>query len=212
MSFLRKEISLKKRGLELSVSFFVILILTIIIFAGSLYFLRQFYTATETLRQELDRDTEAQLQALIRDGSIVAVPLNKATLARGKGATFWVGVQNILNQQKNFGIDVSLSNAYTPEEEIIQEADRQFITQNWVLVTLGPHVIKNNEFKAIPARIVVGSTIAPSVPTPPGTYSFNVCVWDMSEYGNTPPGLCGDYAPNQPWYTGKVYKIFVEVP
>ncbi|MBI4150989.1 hypothetical protein HY492_02580, partial [Candidatus Woesearchaeota archaeon] len=162
-----------KRGFELSIGFFVILILTIIIFAGSLFFLRQFYTSTEEFRDEIDRDTESQIQALIRDGSIVAIPINKATLPPGKGASFWVGIQNVLDEEKQFGMTVAFSKAFTPLEEQILEADPSYIGPHWALYSEGPHAIKNNDFTNIPIRVVVGSEIAQGVPVKKGTYAFN---------------------------------------
>ncbi|MBI4145610.1 hypothetical protein HY493_05405 [Candidatus Woesearchaeota archaeon] len=201
-----------KRGFELSIGFFVILILTVIIFAGSLWFLRQFYTTTEEFRQELDRDTEAQLVSLIRDGNIVAIPLNKARLSRGKGATFWLGVQNVLGRNSEFGVSVEFSKGFDAQETEIMETSPVYITNNWVLYSPGPHAIKNNDYQAIPIRVVVGDSIADNAPTPQGTYSFNVCVWDVSQYGATPPGTCDANSDLSVWYTKKIYKIFVEVP
>ena len=198
--------------MELTVGFFVILTLTVIIFAGSLYFLRQFYTATETVRQQIDQDTESQILSLIRDGNVVAIPINKARLPAGNGASFWVGTQNILGEEKDFGLIVTFSKAFDSNEEQILQADPAYITQRWVLYSAGPHTIKNNDYKAIPVHIVAGDTIADSVNTPPGTYSFNVCLWDTSQYGTVAPGDCGISGANDVWYTGKVYKIFVEVP
>ncbi len=201
-----------RRGMELTVGFFVILILTVIIFAASLYFLRQFYTSTDTFREAIDRDTESQIQALIRDGSVVAIPINKATLSEGNGASFWVGIQNILDKEKQFGMNVQFSKAFTPLEEQILEADPDYISSHWALYSEGPNVIKNNEFKTFPVRIVVGSEITPGVPTKPGTYAFNVCLWDIDEYGESAPADCGVSSANEVWYTRKIYKIFVVVP
>lgn len=204
---------MNKRGMELTIGFFVILILTIVIFAGSLYFLRQFYTSTEQFRQEIDRETESELQALIRDGSIVAIPMNKATLSEGKGASFWLGIQNVLDEEKQFGVDVSFSKAFTQNEEPIIEADPFYINNNWVLFNAGPHVIKNGAFSPVPIRLNAGTEMATGVRTIPGTYTFNVCVWDAST-SSSPPGNCGESSSYdlQNWYTGKIYKIFIVVP
>ncbi len=208
----RRQTHHSKRGFELSIGFLVILILTIVIFAGSLFFLRQFYTTTEEFRDEIDRDTESQIQALIRDGSIVAIPINKASVPPGKGASFWVGIQNVLDEEKQFGMVVAFSKAFTQLEEQILEADPSYISPNWALYSEGPHTIKNNDFKAIPVRIVVDSNIAQGVPVKKGTYAFNVCLWDVAQYGASAPGDCSSGSQNDVWYTRKVYKIFIEVP
>ena len=68
---------MNKKALELSITFIVLLIISITIFAGSLFFLQKFYkTATET-REAIDRQTEAEIRALLRGGSPVAIPLAK---------------------------------------------------------------------------------------------------------------------------------------
>ncbi|HSU73032.1 MAG TPA: hypothetical protein VLJ21_04240 [Candidatus Binatia bacterium] len=189
----------------------VILIMTLIIFVGSLYFLKQFYSATTSFRDEIDRNTDEQMRQILRDGSIVAIPLNKATIPVGKGESFWVGIQNIKGAEKDFGITVEFSKAFTPLEAPIATANGQYINPHWILYNSGPHTIKNNDYKAIPVHIVVDHNMDEGVSLEKGTYSFNVCVWDATEYGPTAPGVC-DGTSTQVWYTNKVYKIFVEVP
>lgn len=197
-----------KRGFQVSIGMMVILILTLIIFMGSLYFIRQFYSATEEFRTTIDENTEEQLKALIRDGSIVAIPINKVKLNRGDGDVFGIGIQNILKEQKDFGLKVQFSSAFTQQEEPIF-AIESYIDENWILYDPGPHAIQNNEFKSIPIAIVVGDSADGSARTEDGIYSFNVCVWDMGLHG---PDI-GDCAVGNTltYPQGKVFKIFVEV-
>lgn len=201
---------MNKRGMELSVGFMVILIITIIIFAGSLYFLRQFYVTTTEFREEIDRDTEEQLLALMRDGSIVAVSMNKATLPVGKGDYFWIGIQNLLGAEKDFGLVVEFSNAFSPTETRITSADGTFINDRWIAYNPGPHAIKNNDHASIPIRIVVNREMNSGVTIEKGTFVFNVCVFDATE-SQVAPGPC-DGTNLDLWYTKKIYKIFIEVP
>ena len=200
---------MKKRGFQISIGMMVILILTIIIFIGSLYFIRQFYVQTEEFRTTIDENTQAQLEALIRDGSIVAIPINKAKLNRGSGATFGLGIQNILKEQRDFKIKVQFSKAFTLDEVLIDQADGSYINENWILYSTAPVTIQNNEFKSVPIAIVVGeSTDYSQTRTEDGIYSFNVCVWDtsvVSDIGECAPGVQNTYPNN------KVFKIFVEV-
>jgi hypothetical protein len=208
-----------KRGFEMSISFMVILIMCIIIFTGSLYFLKQFYSQTTKLREEIDRDTESQLQSLMRDGSVVAIPVNKAHLAVGKGQVFWIGIQNILGAQQDFGMAVAFSSAYSETGEKI-DADGRYMNPNWVLYSAGPHMIPNNDFKAVPVSITVGNQIGEDPGDPrnrlkPGTYSFNVCIYKFSDYSpESAVDSCAATGPSgtlETWYTHKVYKLFVEV-
>jgi len=198
-----------KRGFQLSIGMMVILIITLIIFIGSIYFIRQFYTATEEFRKDIDENTESQLRALIRDGSIVAVPINKATLKRGSGESFWIGIQNILKEQRDFGVKVQFTGAFDQEEIPIDEVVDQYIDENWVIYSSGPHTIQNNEFESVLVGIVVGETVDGNFKTPDGIYSFNVCVWDWTTHGSD-IDIC-DRGSDQLYPPNKVFKIFVEV-
>ncbi len=208
-----------RRGFELTVSFFVILTLTVIIFAGSLYFLRQFYVSTTTFRDAIDRDTDAQLQALLRDGSIVAIPINKAAVKVGNGKSFWVGIQNVLGHEQQFGVTVTYTRAFDAQENPIPGDDPSFINSHWLVYNSGPHTIKNDDFGEVPVRIVVDREISGGVALKPGTYAFNVCVFRIGtdpaqkEYQLSNPPDCGTGGTPvdvTQFYTGKVYKIFVD--
>ena len=198
-----------KRGFQLSIGFIVTLIITLVIFIGSIYFLGQFYSATEEFREEIDRNSEAELRALIRDGSIVAIPINKANLKISSGKSFWIGIHNILQDEKDFGVQVDWSGAYSHSGQEILEASAH-ITDTWVLYSEGPHIIPSNEFVPVPIRIVVGDTVDGTLRTPKGTYSFNVCVYDRAAL---PQGIgqCQSGINKELLYTNKIYTIFVEV-
>jgi len=209
-----------KRGFEVSIGFLVILIFTVIIFAGSIYFLFQFGQATSEIQGEIDRDTEAQLLTLMQDGSIVAVPFNKARLNIGKGKSFGVGIQNVEGAADNYGLAVAFSTAFDQNEDPLalssSPPDGSFINDNWVVYVEGPHRIDNNDYKAIPVYIQPDREMAQGSATVPGTYVFNVCVYDFDDMSPaSAESSCGFITTGSDlsaWYTKKVYKIFIEVP
>jgi hypothetical protein len=205
---------MNKKGIQLSVNFFVWLIIILVIFSGSLFFIRNFFTSAEDIKQSIDRETDAELQRLLRGGSIVSIPINKVNLKRGQQEIFWLGILNIDERSTDFTIDVKFAKAFTSDEEIIKETDANFIEENWVLASEGPHSISVNDYLPVGILVKVGDRMG-SKTTIKGTYVFNVCVYTKPIQGFN----CGDpftYKNQLPdteegLYTGKLYKMFVEV-
>ena len=200
-----------KKGFQLTATFLVILILTIVIFTGAIYFTQRFFSTAEQMRATIDRQTEAEIENLLfQEGSLVAMPLFKKSITRGKQDTFGLGIRNILEKTENFYVLVSFSKGFTLEEEVIPTTDSEYINTKWLLYNPGPYQIANNEFQMIPILTSVDLSMAEGVGTQTGTYSFNVCVIS----GVIPSGFdCGN--PPRPLppsiYGGKIYKIYVEV-
>ena len=200
-----------KKAFELTATFLVILILTIVIFTGAIYFTRRFFSTAEEMRASIDRETEAEIEALLyQQGSIVALPIFKKTVGRGRQTTFGLGVRNILERTENFYVLISLNRGYTPEEDIIQGPDAEYINTKWLLYNPGPYTIENNRLEMIPVLALADMNMAEGVVTERGIYSFNVCVIA----GVIPSGFdCSN--PPRPLppevYGEKVYKIYVEV-
>lgn len=200
-----------KKGFQLTATFLVILILTIVIFTGAIYFTQRFFSTAEEMRATIDRQTEAEIESLLfQEGSLVALPRFKKTIQRGKQGNFGLGVRNILEKTENFYVLVSFSRAFSPDEEVITTTDSDYIDTKWLLYNPGPYRIANNEFEMIPILANVDLSMAEGVSTQKGTYSFNICVIS----GTIPSGFdCS--SPPKPLppavYTGKVYKMYVEV-
>lgn len=81
-----------KKGIELSVNFIVMLILAIAVFAGGLMFATKFFTKAESMRQNLDSETERQIEKLLDSGSPVVLPISTREIFRNKYDTFGLGV------------------------------------------------------------------------------------------------------------------------
>ena len=199
-----------KKAFELTATFLVILILTIVIFTGAIYFTKRFFTTAEQMRGTIDKQTQAEIEALLyQQGSIVALPTFRKTVSRGKQTTFGLGVRNILEETKNFYVVVSFSKAFTPDEEIITGPDSPYIDSKWLLYHQGPYSIPNNKLEMIPILVNADLEMADALTTEKGIYSFNICVLVGQPLGfdcanpprPLPPHVYGD----------KIYKMYVEV-
>lgn len=86
---------MKKGAVQLSVNFLVIIIVSMAILSMGIVLTRKIFEGTDEMRIQLDRQTIAQLENMLDDGSILVAPLNKK-IAERKGPTiFGVGVRNI---------------------------------------------------------------------------------------------------------------------
>lgn len=196
-----------KRAMMLSMTFLVILIITVVIFGGSMYFTRKFFAVAEELKASIDVQTEAQIKALLDEGHLIAMPINLITIHRGDHANYGIGILNVVGHQSDFVISIEFNAAYTAEEEPIEDADGSWINDKWLLYSNGPHPVQNNDKGSVPVRVMVDSAMADGVATERGTYVFNVC----ADYQGDPENFnCKDKIPSE-YYSGKVYRLYVKV-
>lgn len=200
-----------KKGFQLTATFLVILIITLTIFIGSISFTKRFFTSAEQMRATIDRQTEAEIEALLyQEGSLIALPIFKKRVPRGQQTTFGVGVKNMLEKTENFYVFVKFSKGFDMNEEIILGTDGNYINSKWLLFHQGPYTIENNKLEMIPVMTLADLRMAEETNTMKGIYSFNVCV-----IAGPPPSGFDCARPPRPLppavYGGKVYKIYMEV-
>ena len=203
---------MNKKGFELSATVIVLLVITIVIFIGSLYFLRQFYTGAEQIKGEIERSTQEQIENLLRTGDLVAIPLNKKIIKKGNGAVFGLGIRNV-GAKKDFTVITNFYRAFEVDGKTEIPADPFYINDNWLLYSEGPYQLDSNELKLVPISVTVDDAIDDyGTSTRAGTYVFNVCVFtggvmmdcDLEAFKSN--GIPEDL------YSKKVYQIIAEVP
>ncbi|MBW3002759.1 hypothetical protein KY338_06385 [Candidatus Woesearchaeota archaeon] len=203
---------MNKKGFELSATVIVLLVITIVIFMGSLFFLKKFFYGAEEIKGEIERSTQEQIENLLRSGDLVAIPLNKKTIKKGNGAVFGLGIRNI-GAAKDFTVISNFFRAFEIDGKTDIPADPYYINDNWLLYSEGPYKLDSNELKLVPVSITVDHAIDDlGTSTKAGTYIFNVCVFkgdiaidcDLEMFKSTgfPEEL----------YNKKVYQMLVEVP
>ncbi len=202
--------------MELSIGLIVILILSVLIFSMSLYYLFTWFGRAEQLKAEIDKQTEEQILAALKTGNqLVAIPIAVQQVKRGNAATYGIGVRNIAAEGA-FSMATTFSGAYTPDGRTIT-VDETYLTEKWLgaFANTPTFRLRKNEQKVIPQLIKADLNIAQGAPTPKGDYVFNICVYDSGlRPDNTPPSECstGQYK-NDPtvFYTAKIYQVTVRV-
>lgn len=197
---------MNSKGITFSIGMIVMLILSVLIFSLSLYFLFDWFGEAESLQGEIDRQTQEQIEAALKTGNQrVAIPVSIKDVNRGSPVTFGVGVRNIL-AAKEFSMSLAFSSAYTPNGLKIA-AEPTWMEQKWLgnFRTIEPFTLKKNELRVIPVVIKADTNVGQSGVTKPGDYIFNVCVWDSP----APRQCVKDQLANA--YTGKIYQVTLRV-
>lgn len=106
-----------KKGLELQASFIVILTLSVAMMVIGMQFATRFFDKADTMRLHLDDATDQRIEALLDDGSKVAIPLNKKEVPKGESVTFGMGINNVLtiresDENNNFQIQIGGATRY----------------------------------------------------------------------------------------------------
>jgi len=207
---------MNKKAFEMSVGMIVIIILSVLIFSMSLYFVFKWFGSAEEFKAEIDKQTSEQIMAALQSGNqLVAIPIAIQQAKRGTSANFGVGVRNI-GVEKDFSLALSFSNAYLPDGKPI-DCDPEYVERNWLgsfsVSNLGK--LKKNEQKVFPFMVKADLNIASGKPAPKGDYVFNVCVYDMPlSVNNEPPAPCsvGQFSQSsEVFYTSKIYQVTVKV-
>jgi hypothetical protein len=196
---------MNKRGIEFSVGFLVGLIIAILIFSLSLYFVFKWFGEAEELKGDIDRQTQDRIMSTLKAGNQqVGIPISVVEVKRGDLATFGLGVRNIGNTA-DFSASVSFAGAYDEKGNQLA-VENQFITTNWLgqLSTIPLFTLNKNEMQVVPIIVKAGTQMGQGINTQKGDYVFNVCVWQGTAQE------CSISKRNEV-FTQKIYQVTVRV-
>lgn len=203
---------LNKKAFEVAVNFIVILVISLIVFAFGLYITNKFFRQAEEVKADIDLETREQIEKLLDDGSRVAIPLNRRTIARGHSDTFGLGILNVLGGSPTiFTVRVGFDAAFEINSSNMSGANGGgFIDQDWIFSDVQNFTISNMEKETVPIYVKVGGSMGsgPELVTREGTYVFNVYICNDIAGGDS---NC-DGSPASELYDGHIQKIYVDVP
>jgi hypothetical protein len=207
---------MNKKAFEMSIGMIVIIILSVLIFSMSLYFVFKWFGSAEELKAEIDKQTKEQIMSALQTGNqLVAIPLAIQQAKRGTSANFGIGVRNIAAEKK-FAMAVSFSGAYLPDGKEIACDDqcKAYIEEHWIggFASSDMGLVKKNEQKVFPFLIKADLNIVQGKSTPNGDYIFNVCVYVLENDVSPAPCSIGQFSQSSAvFYTGKIYQVTVKV-
>jgi len=196
---------MNKRGIEFSVGFLVGLIIAILIFSLSLYFVFLWFGEAEELKGDIDRQTQDRIMSTLKTGNQqVGIPISVVDVKRGDIATFGLGVRNIGNTAE-FSASVSFAGAYD-EKGNQMAVDDSYINTNWLgqLRNIAPFSLDKNEMQVVPIIVKAGTQMGQGISTQKGDFVFNVCVWQG------PAQECSISKRNDA-FTQKIYQVTARV-
>ncbi len=192
--------------MELSITFAVILIMTILIMGMGLIFLRNVFIGAKDIQEGLERQTEAEIERLIEEeGSLVAIPFSTATMKFGESKLFGIGIRNVLPQKQHFQITVQYDIAVINDE--LRVGDATELQERWV-GELGRTILEVGKREHVATRVYLKAPSGISR----GLYYFNVCVHPVPDdtIEDFDCSLTGDSLPSG-LYSDKMYQIEVKV-
>jgi hypothetical protein len=199
---------MRKRGLELSLTVLVLIILTIIIFISGIALVWRFFASAEEIKDGIEQSTKEQIETLLRQGNeLVAIPINTKAVTPGNEAVFGLGIRNI-DAAQDFHILTDFAGIYDTRGKALQVGyDEAHITDTWLgtFREQGPVPIERNKYEVVPLRVRAGETISAGQPTPRNAIAaFNVCVFNSQPL---PDAKC---VIGQTVYDN-IHQIFVEI-
>ncbi|MDD5086614.1 MAG: hypothetical protein PHV16_02585 [Candidatus Nanoarchaeia archaeon] len=182
-----------RKGIELSINFIVILILSIVIFGFGIVFLRNMMIEVDKIRDITEEDFNHHIENILCDSSeMLCIGTNKKEIRRNKVGFFTLGIRNTYTENKNFYIGLEQDKS----EDEFPKTDLEFMISNDGNVNLNA-----NEHKQI------GIAIGVPGGAEKGTYVINVFVCRDVSYCDI-----DDYKdPDQNIKYGKIKKIYVVV-
>lgn len=167
--------------MEISVTFLVMLILSITIFSFGIYLVREFFGFAQETQEAIDMQTQAEIERRLLDaGEKVSIPINKAKVDIGTSKQFGLGVLNTYREPKSFPISMAYVRGFMPDGSVWQgeTPDQGHINENWIYTSLQPVHLGPNEHAVVPITIRVAGKMSPTLGTKKGyAYVFNVCVY-----------------------------------
>lgn len=107
------QINSRRGALELPVNFLVVLIITIVVFGFSLYFIGKFSQQGTVLQTQLDSQTKQLLQGMLQDQQFALTPA-VVRVGVGDSATIGVGLLNTGTTELNWKLNIlEINNAPT---------------------------------------------------------------------------------------------------
>jgi len=184
-----------KKGLELTINFLVIIIISLVMLGLAGIFFKKFFTGASQVQADYDKQTEEELKSLLVQGKKVAIPFTRKEVQGGQHAVFGLGVLNVLGHYEEFEVLV----------ECTKFIDYEGFDSNCNLEYEDPQVdsplkLDNNQH-AMTSILILTDKEDES-----GTYIFNVCV---CEGDCNPPFDCDSDINNL--YDDHIHKLYLKV-
>lgn len=111
---------MNKKGIELSVNFLVIFILSIVMLSMGVMLIKNWYDSSIDIHQRISEQEQSQIESILARGEKVAIPIKSKSIRRGEFELLGLGVLNIKNSEQTFSAGVIDVKAYDPNNQEIE--------------------------------------------------------------------------------------------
>ena len=151
-----------RRGLELSVNFIVVLILTIVTFALGILIYNATFNQAGELTGDIGEQTRAQIEQILMEGNIdVTIPHEFEKTPKDTTVFFGMGIKSNTDVciSGNYLISVAFSRAV---DELNADRTQEIFAQmgTWFLEEVQEYAIKNNERRVVSIPIRPAGAVA----------------------------------------------------
>jgi len=165
--------------MELSMNFFVTIIIAIVLLGIGITLLTRFVGITQDTQESLDERTQTRINELLTEGKQVTIPFNRQDIRRGSSEVFGLGVLNIL-EEGSFRAEVELSGAFYDgntafDDAYIQQIRDDLANGQWALYDTTATIISTQQRRLFDILIDVPKDARS------GNYVFNVKVFRNNE-------------------------------
>jgi len=158
-----------KKGIELSVNFMVVVILSVVMLSLGLILIKQFFSKADDIKGTIEDATEKDMEDILTQDDTVAVPINRRVIERGKSDFFNLYVLNILGNTQTFDVTISFNKAYDEFNQEITVNEDETHPDAW-LYYVDSFQLENNQAKKLKILVNVPKEVEI------GEYIFNVNV------------------------------------
>jgi len=216
----------RKKGIELSINFIVMIILILVIFTSSVYIVNKFFGQAQEMHAQLDEQTRQRINALLNERDTVVLPDSIRTVSIGDNVIFELGIWNIgvagAGQETTFIINLTYDKSFDKNENEMMCGNNipsnQPCGNFFYTAYFSPWTIKNTEKKA-DAILIRPEIITNQGGPKSGSHIFNVAVCATDNNGqmlgdqvcdgkdNGGPGSRKDEL-----YDQRIHKITINIP
>ncbi len=189
-----------KKGMELSMNFIVVFIISIVILFFGIKFVYDIMNQGGIINEVLTAQVNNELENLASQGKRISIAFNSGTISPGEHQIFGLGILNMDATHKYFAIGFKPGPAYDNDNNLIEPNPLQLPPDKKMTIELD-----ELEKVAILVKVPRG--------TKPGNYIVNVYVCNSDSTNGEYDGVCGEGS-DENFYDKEnpVRKIYVEVP
>jgi hypothetical protein len=174
---------MRKKGLELSINFIIVLILAIVTIAMGIVIFNVIFRSGTELEKEVSQSTKDQINRLLMSGDEPAIlPEFFKSAKIGEQVAFGLGIRNFMSAQQSFTVHVEFDLAVDKDNaDKTQQVIASGGVADWYFQAIGPVAIPPNGVEVVSVPIRVRSNAKSGY-----IYVFNVRVSDSNNqaHGN----------------------------